>query len=51
MHALRDQLTRSPGHQPEGLAGRFARLKAELRVLDGELRRRSAVATDLTPVV
>jgi hypothetical protein len=51
MQVLRDQLTRAPGHPPEGLAGRFARLKAELRVLDGELRRRSAVATDLTPVV
>lgn len=41
MEQLRDQLRSRPGNQPEGLYANFVQLKAELRVLDGELRRRA----------
>lgn len=41
MGQLRDQIRTMPGKQPDGMYSNFARLKAELRVLDGELKRRS----------
>ncbi len=42
MELLRDQIKRRPGKQPDGLFSNFVRLKAELRVLDCELKRRGA---------
>jgi hypothetical protein len=50
MERLRDQLTNRPGQQPEGMYSNFVRLKAELRVVDAELNRRSLVQGDPTPV-
>ena len=40
MEQLRDQLRTRPGSQPDGMYSNFVRLKAELRVLNGELDRR-----------
>ena len=48
MEQLREQLRSRRGNQPEGLYASFIQLKAELRVLDGELRRR-ARSPRLTP--
>jgi hypothetical protein len=42
MESLRDQLKKRPGKQPDGMFSNFVRLKAEVRVLDAELRRRGA---------
>jgi hypothetical protein len=42
MEQLRDQLKSRPGKQPDGMFSNFVRLKAELKVLDAELKRRSA---------
>jgi hypothetical protein len=42
MESLRDQLKKRPGKQPDGMYSNFVRLKAEVRVLDAELRRRGA---------
>lgn len=41
MTQLRDQIRTMPGKQPDGMYSNFARLKAELRVLDAELKRRA----------
>ena len=41
MGQLRDQLKKMPGRQPDGMYANFVRLKAELRVLDAELKRRA----------
>jgi hypothetical protein len=41
MEQLRDQLKSRPGQQPDGMFSNFVRLKAELRVLDAELKRRA----------
>lgn len=41
MTQLRDQIRTMPGKQPDGMYSNFARLKAELRVLDSELKRRA----------
>lgn len=41
MESLRDQLQKRPGKQPDGMFSNFVRLKAEVRVLDAELRRRT----------
>jgi hypothetical protein len=41
MSQLRDQIRKMPGKQPDGMYANFVRLKAELRVLDAELKRRS----------
>lgn len=49
MEQLRDQLRSSPGNQPDGLYANFVHLKAELRVLDGELRRRERSSPRFTP--
>lgn len=43
MGQLRDQIRKMPGKQPDGMYANFVRLKAELRVLDAELKRRGAV--------
>ena len=52
MQGLKDQLTSRPGSQPAGMYGDFVRLKAELRLVDAELRRRFPdAASDATPVV
>jgi hypothetical protein len=40
MESLREQIKRLPGKQPGGMYANFVRLKAEVRVLDAELRRR-----------
>jgi len=42
MEQLRDQLKSRPGKQPDGMFANFVRLKAEVRVLDAELKRRAA---------
>ncbi|MEW5741435.1 MAG: hypothetical protein AB1938_21115 [Myxococcota bacterium] len=42
MEQLRDQLKSRPGKQPDGMFSNFVRLKAELKVLDAELKRRAA---------
>jgi hypothetical protein len=41
MSQLRDQIRKMPGKQPDGMYANFVRLKAELRVLDCELKRRA----------
>jgi hypothetical protein len=41
MDQLRQQLLAMPGKQPGGMYGNFVRLKAELKVLDAELKRRA----------
>ena len=41
MGQLRDQIRKMPGKQPDGMYANFVRLKAELRVLDAELKRRA----------
>lgn len=41
MEQLRDQLKSRPGQQPDGMFSNFVRLKAELKVLDAELKRRA----------
>jgi hypothetical protein len=41
MSQLREQIRKLPGKQPDGMYANFVRLKAELRVLDAELRRRA----------
>lgn len=41
MTQLRDQIRKMPGKQPDGMYANFVRLKAEFRVLDAELQRRS----------
>ena len=38
---LRDQIRNMPGKQPDGMYANFVRLKAELRVLESELKRRA----------
>jgi hypothetical protein len=43
MGQLRDQIKRLPGKQPDGMYSNFVRLKAELRLLDAELRARPRV--------
>ncbi len=40
MEQLRDQIRSRPGEKPAGMFMNFTRLKAEMRVLDGELKRR-----------
>ncbi|MFO0597013.1 MAG: hypothetical protein U0228_16980 [Myxococcaceae bacterium] len=42
MTQLRDQIRKMPGTRPDGLYSNFVRLKAELRVLDAELKTRTA---------
>lgn len=43
MTQLRDEIRKMPNKQPTGLYSNFVRLKAELRVLDAELKRRAAL--------
>lgn len=45
MTQLRDQLKKMPGRQPGGIYANFVRLKAELRVLEAELRDRTKPPT------
>ena len=45
MAQLRDQLKKMPGRQPGGIYANFVRLKAELRVLDAELKDRTKPPT------
>ena len=40
MEQLRDQIRSLPGSKPAGMFGNFTRLKAQMRVLDGEIKRR-----------
>ncbi len=42
MEMLRDQFVSRPGPKPDGIFANFTRLKAEMRVFDGELKRRAA---------
>jgi hypothetical protein len=46
MGQLRDQIKSMPGKQPDGMYSNFVRLKAELRLVDAELRGRPRVAPD-----
>jgi hypothetical protein len=41
MNMLREQIRKMPGKQPDGMYANFVRLKAELRVLDAEIKRRA----------
>lgn len=43
MSQLRDQIKKMPGKQPDGMYANFVRLKAELKTLDAELKRRAGV--------
>ena len=49
MGQLRDQIRKMPGKQPDGMYANFVRLKAELRVLDAELKRRAGTLTPAKP--
>ncbi len=48
MGQLRDQIRSMPGKQPDGMYANFVRLKAELKVLDSELKRRSGTLVPKT---
>ena len=50
MGQLRDQIRTMPGKQPDGMYSNFARLKAELRVLDAELKRRAGTLGPASPL-
>lgn len=41
LERIRDEVKKMPGAKPDGMYSNFARLKAEARLIDGELRRRS----------
>ena len=41
LERLRDEVKKMPGAKPDGMYSNFARLKAEARVIDGELKRRA----------
>lgn len=43
IESIRDQLKAMPGAKPDGMFSNFARLKVELRVIDGELKRRGVL--------
>jgi hypothetical protein len=45
LERLRDELKSMPGAGPQGMYSNFARLKAEARVIDGELKRRARAST------
>ncbi len=45
LERLRDELKNMPGARPDGMYSNFARLKAEARVIDGELKRRARAST------
>lgn len=49
MGQLRDQIRKMPGKQPDGMYANFVRLKAELRVLDAELKRRAGTLEPAKP--
>ena len=49
MGQLRDQIKKMPGKQPDGMYANFVRLKAELRVLDAELKRRAGTLVPAPP--
>jgi len=49
MGQLRDQIRKMPGKQPDGMYANFVRLKAELRVLDAELKRRAGTLEPVKP--
>lgn len=51
MSQLRDQIKKMPGKQPDGMYANFVRLKAELRTLDAELKRRAGVLPPPPPSV
>ncbi|MBL8924290.1 MAG: hypothetical protein JNJ54_35910 [Myxococcaceae bacterium] len=42
MENLRDQIRKLPGKQPSGMFASFVKLKAEVRLLDAELKRRGS---------
>lgn len=42
---LREEVRKMPGVKPDGMYSNFARLKAEARLIDGELKRRSRAST------
>ncbi len=41
LERIRDEVKKMPGAKPGGMYSNFARLKAEVRVIDGELKRRA----------
>lgn len=45
LERIREELKKMPGAKPDGLYSNFARLKAEARVIDGELKRRARAST------
>lgn len=45
LERLRDELKSMPGTGPQGMYSNFARLKAEARLIDGELKRRARAST------
>jgi hypothetical protein len=42
---LRDEVKKMPGAKPDGMYSNFARLKAEARLIDGELKRRARASS------
>lgn len=45
LERIRDEVKKMPGAKPDGMYSNFARLKAEARLIDGELKRRSRAST------
>lgn len=45
LERLRDEVKKMPGAKPDGMYSNFARLKAEARLIDGELKRRARAST------
>jgi hypothetical protein len=41
LERIRDEVKKMPGAKPDGMYSNFARLKAEARLIDGELKRRA----------
>jgi hypothetical protein len=45
LERLREEVKKMPGAKPDGMYSNFARLKAEARLIDGELKRRARAST------
>jgi hypothetical protein len=45
LERIRDEMKKMPGAKPDGMYSNFARLKAEARLIDGELKRRTRVTS------
>lgn len=45
LERIRDEVKKMPGAKPDGMYSNFARLKAEARLIDGELKRRASASS------